>query len=228
MKISLLIPSFVTFLTLCILFPCYSQDKLFDTVWADLKKTETITKKPIIVIGPEKSYSISSIQIKSETNIIAWEWYYLIYRQADKNYLIKYVELLEKYNGKKIYKSQPIEFVNDTLFEWLSSKKHDVYQEQILPFIYLDTALNVPTYKQGFLMHTFPYGLSVHFPVDSGMMNFATFNFDEIALQPTLMPGYIDLPKNLNFEYNRQLNVFKLYMLLTKILGDYEDKFKFP
>jgi hypothetical protein len=225
MKIS--ISNIVICLTFWIISPCYAQNKLFNTVWADLKKVEKLTKDPVILIGPEKSFSINTVKIKSDANVIAWEWYYLLYRHAGKNYVYKHTELLENYNGKKVYKSQPIEFVNDSLFAWVSSQKNHIQQEEILPFVYLDTALNVPVYKKGFNMHTFPIELSVHFPTDSGMRNYASFKFDEIALQPTLLSGYTDIPKNLNFEYNRQLTIYKLYMLLTRILSDYTDRFKF-
>jgi hypothetical protein len=226
-KTKFLLFTILIFLLFCIHLPCYSQYELYDVVKKDLKKIEKTTKNPVIVIGPEKSFSLSSIKLKSGEDVIVWEWYCLIYKQGNKNYFVKYVNTLIDYNKKNIFKSNSIEFVNDTLFDWINSKKEIIRDEEILPFIYLDTMDSVPVYKQGFMMHTFPYDLSIHFPTDSLIPNSKSFIFDEIAMQTTLMPSLFDLPKNLNFEHNSKLKIYHLYSLLKSMLEKYDDKFIF-
>ena len=225
MKTSKFLSTVLLYLVLVV--PCHAQNKLFNKVYSDVKKIEKITKDPIIIIGPVKTYSISTISIKDSSNVIAWQWYYLLYKEANKNKLIKYVETLEDFEGKKIFKSQTIQFTNDTLFGWLSSQKQKIQNEEILPFIYVDTAVNVPYYKQGFVMHTFPFKLAVNFYEDRKVIANSSFEFDETAMKPLLMPDVMELPKNLNYEYNRRLQVFQLYTILTNVLSNYTDKLEF-
>ena len=203
---------------------CIGQSKLYDLVWKDLEAIQKTTKDPVIIVGPEKTFSITSIRIKSNSNVIIWEWYYLIYKKGNRNFVIRYVETLTPLKNQKLFKSKPAEFLSDTLFSLLKNRQSEILSEEILPFIYKDTINGVTAFKEGFLMHTNPFSLSIHF-VDK---RFQTFEFDHIAMRPTLMPGVPDLPINLNFDHNRLTNIFHVYSYLQDFLSGIDEKFEFP
>jgi|GEM_PF-6240387 len=202
--------------------PCYAQNGLYDTVAKDIKKIQEGSDYPQITISPAGPYmNYTSIKISDSFYLIE-DWYYLIYRQKGKNYLVKYIKAHTGANGKEIYKSRPVPFENDTIFDWVRLYKKEISEENVLPFIYRDTTSPITSYKEGLIFHTTSFQIVVHHREETpGILSVIPgFLFDEIAMRSLLIENVRGLPKNLNYEHNSHLKIFQVYLLFTTLMAD--------
>ena len=213
----------IFFFLLIITSSVFSQDKLYDFVDSNIAALKQQKVDPIIVIGPEQyPMIIVGIELSNHRQLGIWESYYYFYQLANETFLIKCIEAYDENDPHMILKSKPIKIKNDSLFQWLSFNDSLISRESVLPFIYQDTVKGIPFYNNALRMHAFPYSIEI-----SHINKSRSFTFERIAMQLHIIEEDPSSNQNLNYLFNSQTSIFKLYYKIEKILKLHHDLFKF-